>query len=249
LHNGHYGAYYHDAVIFRDAEALKSILTRPVLCYIHLMAKPMISITTDVKAWTRKMNRVNRELLPKAITETVNTACKGAHTRIVKNLRKDFTLRNTYTERSLKLWQSKYKPGRSIDRINATTGSISPYLPLQETGGVVRAKKSKIPVPTLAGRRGKWRRPIPPSLRMNRMGQIGGPSSKFFFMTGAGGKKGIFYRKSKKKVVKVRDISRRSYRVKGTRWHSKAVAHFAKASTFARIFVHHARRQLAKVKG
>ena len=215
------------------------------------MARPMISVTTDVKAWTRKMNRVNRELLPKAITETVNTAAKGSHARSLKNIKKDFILRNQYTKRSLKLQLSKYKQGRSIDRINATAGSISPYLPIQETGGVIRAKRQKIPVPTLAGRAGKWRRPIPPRLRMNRIGQIGTAGSKFFFMTSPGGKKGIFTRKGRggKKIVKVRDISRRSYRVKGTKWHSKAVDYFAKAGTFARIFIHHAKRQLGRVKG
>ncbi len=29
------------------------------------MGKSMFSIKSDVKAWTRKMNRVNKELLPK----------------------------------------------------------------------------------------------------------------------------------------------------------------------------------------
>ena len=211
------------------------------------MAKDMISVTTDVKAWTRKMDRVNKELLPKAIGATVNTAAKGSHARSLKNIRKAFTLRNMYTERSMLLYQSKYKPGRSIDRINAVTGTKSPYLPIQETGGVIRAKRQKIPVPTLAGRAGKWRRPIPPRLRMNRIGQIGTAGSKFFFMTSPGGKKGIFYRKSKKKIVKVRDISRRSYRVKETKWHSKAVDYFAKPSTFARIFIVCAKREFNKL--
>ena len=209
----------------------------------------MFSITTDVKSWTRKMNRVNKELLPQAIGATVNTACKGAHGRGLKTLQKDFTLRNKYTERSLKLYQNKYKPGRSIDRINAVTGSISPYLPIQETGGTIRAKNERLPIPTLAGRRGRWDRPIPPSLRMNRMGEIGTEGSKFFFMSSRGGKKGIFYRRTKKKIEKVRDISKRFIRIKPTRWHSKAVEYFSSREFFTRAFIHHAKKFLRRVKG
>jgi len=215
--------------------------------YTGDMAKSMFSITTDVKAWTRKMNRVNKELLPRAIVATVNTAAKGSLARSLKIIRDDFTLRNEYTKKSLIIWKSKYKPGRSIDRINAQVGTKSPSLPIQETGGTIRARRKKIPVPTLAGRRGKWRKPIPPALRMNRMGEIGTEGSKFFFMTSPGGKKGIFTRKGKKKIVKVRDISRRSYRIRPTKWHSKSTEYFRKRGTLERIFIHHAKRQLAKI--
>ena len=212
------------------------------------MGKPMFSVESDIKAYTRKMNKINKELLPQAIGATVNTACKGAHARITKGLQKDFTLRNTYTERSLKLYQNKYKPGRSIDRINAVTGSISPYLPIQETGGTIRAKNQRLSVPTLAGRRGRWRKPIPPSLRFNRMGEIGTQGSKFFFMTSRGGKKGIFRRRSKKKIEKVRDISKRYIRIKPMRWHSKAVEYFSSKEFFARTFIHHAKRFMRGIK-
>ncbi len=207
----------------------------------------MFSVTTDVKSWTRKMNRVNKELLPKAMGNALNRACKAAHGRSIRNIKSDFTLRNQYTERSMKLQLSKYKPGRSIDRINATTGSKSSYLPIQETGGVIRARRQRIPVPTLAGRRGKWRKPIPPSLRMNRMGRIGMAGSKFFFMTSPGGKKGIFIRRGKKKIVKVRDISRRSYRVRGTKWHSEAVKKYGNRRVIGQLFIQEAKRQLGKV--
>ncbi len=212
------------------------------------MAKSMFSVTSDIKSWTKKMNRVNKELLPQAIGATINTAAKGAHARGLKNIKKDLILRNPYTEKSLKLWQSKYKPGRSIDRINAVTGTISSYLPIQEEGGTVQAKSNRLPIPTLAGRRGRWDRPIPPSLRMNRMGEIGTEGSKFFFMSSRGGKKGIFYRRTKKKIEKVRDISKRFIRIKPTRWHSKAVEYFSRPEVFGRIFIHHAKRFLGKIK-
>ena len=209
------------------------------------MPKSMFSVTTDVKAWTRKMDRVNKELLPRAQVATLNRACKAAHGRSIRNIKSDFTLRNQYTERSMKFSPAKVRSSGVAGY--AVTGSISPYLPIQETGGVIRARRQRIPVPTLAGRRGKWRKPIPPALRMNRMGQIGTEGSKFFFLTSPGGKKGIFTRKGKKKIVKVRDISRRSYRVRGTKWHSEAVGKYGNKRVMGQVFVQEAKRQLAKV--
>ncbi len=191
------------------------------------------------------MNRVNKELLPRAQVGMLNRACKAAHGRSIRNIKSDFTLRNPYTLNSIKFSPAKVRSSGVAGY--AVTGSKSPYLPIQETGGTIRAKKSKIPVPTLAGRRGKWRKPIPPALRMNRMGEIGTEGSKFFFLTSPGGKKGIFTRKGKKKIVKVRDISRRSYRVRGTHWHSEAVKKFGNKRVMGQVFVQEAKKQLAKI--
>lgn len=103
-------------------------------------------------------------------------------------------------------------------------------------------------MPTLAGRKGKWRRPVPPALRMNRMGKIGTAGSKFFFMRSPGGKKGIFYRKPKTKIVRVRDISKRSYRIKARKWHSEAVGKYGNKRIIGQMFVQEAKRQLGKLQ-
>ncbi len=209
------------------------------------MAKSMFSIKSDVKAWTRKMNRVCKELLPKAITSTVNTAAKGSLARSRKIIREDFILRNPYTEKSLIMWQSKYKPGRSIDRINAIVGTKSPYLPMHEKGGVVRARRQRIPIPTTAARRGKTKAGVvAPQYRMSKIGQIG-RGSKFFYMRIR--KPGIFTRRGKR-LIMIRDLSLRSYRIQPTKWHSRSTEYFRKRGTMERIFVHHAKRQLAKVR-
>lgn len=203
----------------------------------------MFSITTDIKSYTRKMNKINREYLPKAICSTVNVAAKGTFARGKKNIEKDFTVRNKYTLGSLKLYPSKYKPGRSIDRINAITGSKSPYLPLHEKGGTVRAKRRRLSIPTIHARRGVKSKVIARRFRMDRLGRIGMEGSKFFVIG-----TGIFFRRSKKKVVKVRDISKRSYRIKPTKWHTRAAAYFSRPDVFGRIFVSQAKKQMRTIK-
>ncbi len=222
----------------------------------------MFSIKTDVKGYIKKMDKISKELLPKAIVATVNTAARGSHARAIKNIEKDFTLRNEYTRESLMIWQSKYKKGRSIDRINAQVGSISPYLPIQETGGVIRAKRRRIPVPTVFSRGGSKRSVIQKRFRLRAMGQVAGFKQQytkkgnkrrgkgFFFLPGKGGHKpGIFIRRAGGMQLRmVRDLSLRSYRLRPTRWHSKAVEYFSKRSTMERIFIHHAEKLLKGVK-
>ncbi len=193
------------------------------------------------------MNRVCKELLPKAIVATVNTCAKGSLARSRKIVKEDFTLRNVYTKNSLIMWASKYKPSRSIDKINAIVGTKSSYLPLQETGGVVRARRQRIPIPTTAARRGKTKAGVvAPDYRMSKIGRIG-RGSKFFYMRLR--KPGIFMRQGKaKRLIMIRDLSLRSYRIQPTKWHSRSTEYFKKRGTMERIFVHHAKRQLAKVR-
>ena len=209
------------------------------------MPRSMFSIKTDVKAWTRKMNRVNKELLPKAIVATVNRAGQAAHSRSIRNIKNMFTVRNPYTEGSMKFWPAKYRLGRSIDRINAITGSKSPYLPLQETGGVVRARRQRIPIPTTAARRGKTKAGVvAPAYRMSKIGQIG-RGSKFFYMRTR--KPGIFTRRGKR-LIMIRDLSLRSYRLERRPWHSEAVKKYGNKRVMGQVFVMEAKRQLAKVR-
>lgn len=210
-----------------------------------IMAKPLFSVETNAKAFTKAMELVAKEVIPKAITETVNTCVKGANSRQIRNVKRAFIVRaEKFTLGSLRIQISKYKPGRSIDRIDATVGSISPYLTIHDEGGTVRAEKDVLAIPTVQSRIGRKKTGrIGGKFKMSQIGgTVGDPGSKFFFMRGISGKLGIFFRRTKKKVVKVRDMSLRSYRIKPTHWHEKAVAYFKKPSTFAKIYLSHGKR-------
>ncbi|MBW8003114.1 MAG: hypothetical protein FVQ80_14025 [Planctomycetes bacterium] len=214
------------------------------------MPKSMFSITTDVKSWTRKMNRVNKELLPRAQVATLNRVCKAAHGRSIRNIKSDFTLRNPYTLNSMRFSPAKVRSSGVAGY--AVTGSISPYLPIQETGGVVRAKRKRIPVPTTEARGGRWSRPILPRYRLKPTTQIGRPGKSMYRTKRAIGKmfllpSGIYIRKGKQ-LRMVRTLKYKSYRLKATHWHSEAVKKFGNKRVMGQVFVQEAKRQLGKVR-
>jgi len=221
------------------------------------MSKPLFSVETNAKAFTKAMNLVSKEVVPKAISETVNTCVKGSNSRQIRNVKRSFIVRaERYTMGSLRIQVSKYKPGRAINRIDATVGSISPYLNVQEKGGTIPAKDKVHAVPTEQARVGRKKTGrIGKKFKMSQMAsQVGAAGSKFFFMRSKAGKLGIFFRRTKKKISKVRDLSKQQIRLKPTHWHEKAVAYFKKPSTFAKIYLSHGKRifkekfKLGKIK-
>lgn len=183
------------------------------------------------------------EAFPKAMAATINTTAKAAHNRSLRNVRERFTIRNRYTERSIRFSGARVKSGGRFGY--AITGSISPYMPLQETGGTVRARRQAIAIPTKAARTGGVKTGVVARrYRMDRIGRIGG-GGKFFFLPTR--KPGLYTRK-RGKLIMIRDISISKYRLKPTRWHGDAVDQFAKRSIMEAVFEREAKKQLGHIK-
>ena len=148
--------------------------------------------------------------------------------------------------RSMRLWTAH--PKENLRRINAITGTVSTYLPLQEKGGTVRARRSRMAIPTKSARIGRSKsRPVASRFRMNRMGQVG-RGGKFFIMRSKSGKLGIFTRRTKRKLVMVRDLSVRSFHLRAKNWHSDAVRKFNKKSLYMRVFIREAKKGLGRIR-
>jgi len=198
---------------------------------------------TSVRAYQRALQKYTKDGLPKAQAATINAVAKAAHNRSLRNVRERFTLRNRYTERSIRFSEARV---RSSGRVGyAVTGSKSPYLPLQEKGGTVRARRRRIAIPTKAARTsGLKTKPVARRYRMNQIGPIG-RGSKFFFLPTR--KPGLYTRKGKR-LIMIRDISIRSYRLRPTRWHSEAVSKFSKRSVMNAIFMREAKKQLGQIR-
>ncbi len=171
----------------------------------------MFSVKTDVKAWTRKMDKVNKELLPRAQVKMLNRACKAAHDQSIKNIKKDFTIRNTYTVRSIRFSPAKVRSSGVAGY--AVTGSISPYLPIQEKGGIVRPKRKQIVGPTKKARGGQWGKPVKPKYRLSQMGKIGTrkgggrmqpAGAKFFILHPGSASSGLNVRHTLKRYKKIK---------------------------------------------
>ncbi len=206
----------------------------------------MIKLKVEEEALKRQLRRYQKDALPKAVAASINAVAGAAHRQAERNVRTRFTIRNRFTMRSLKLFRANPKP--DISRIDSITGTISSYLPLQEKGGTVRARRQRLAIPTKQARIGRSKaRPVASRFRMNRMGQVG-RGSKFFVMRNKWGKLGIFTRRTKRKLVMVRDLSVRSFHLRAKNWHADAVRKFNRRSLYMRVFIREAKKGLGRIR-
>lgn len=200
----------------------------------------MISARSDIRGLEKQLARYGQQELPEVVAETINAVGRATHSRSLRNIRSDMIIRNRFTERSLKYF--KASPRRNLNRIDAITGTISPYLPIQEKGGRLRAKRSRVAIPTKSARVAKSkRRAVAPRFRLNRVGETG--SGGVFIATSKRGKLGMFVR-TKSRVIMIRDLSITSRHIKPTRWHSEAVGKFGRRNVMGAIFIRQARRRI-----
>jgi hypothetical protein len=190
--------------------------------------------TAEAKAFAKKLEKIGKSALGKATARTLTELATRANVRQKINLNKRLIVRTPYTEKSLKMYPASET--KSIASQNSVVGSVSPYLEIHDKGGTIRGKRGRIPVPTSALRGSDRRKKISPKMRMNALGDFGKKGGKFFKIG-----TGIYYRKSKSKIVRVRDISKRAYKVKGTRWHTDASRADATMSKISAIFARKAR--------
>jgi hypothetical protein len=194
----------------------------------------MFSAFVDQAKWHMAMQDALRRGFPQVIANTLTQAARIADKAQRENLRKDFTLRNQYTEGSLFMWPAS--PTHAISRMNAVVGTKSPYLPIQETGGTERAKGKSLAMPTVAGRGGDVKKAIPTPLTLRAMGQIGGTSQKFtkkgnarrgkgFFILPAGPalKHPAIFLRQGNQLLKLRLLGKKTQQVRARHWHTDAV--------------------------
>jgi len=144
----------------------------------------LFSVFVDHASWNANVHTALLRGFPEVISKTLNTQARLAGIRQLQNLRKDMTLRNDYTERSLYIGKGEGTDGlfwpalptTPIGRMNAVVGSKSPYLAIQETGGTKQKAGS---MPTKAGRGGDEKQVIPNYFRLRAMGSIGGGKGSF----------------------------------------------------------------------
>lgn len=208
----------------------------------------MIRMTTDTRQLKRQLQKYGDKVLPETVAATINVVATSAHNRSIHNIKKNLTLRNPYTLKSMRYY--KASPRTDLRRIDAITGSISHYLPIQDTGGRIHAKRGRIAIPTKESRTAKSKaRVVARRFRLDRLGQIG--SGGLFIARSRRGKLGIFLRKKLRKkrvVIMLRDLSIKTRRIKPTHWHTEAVKKFATHRLMTTIFAREARKRMGIIK-
>jgi hypothetical protein len=170
---------------------------------------------------------------------TLTDVAKAVTVRSERNIRHDMIVRTPYTTRSLKTY--KASPSRPIARQDSVSGTASDYLPIQDTGGKVKARRKVIAVPTNAVRGADRKKKVPSKYRINNMPKafVLHPSSPSKILR----RPALFLRRGKR-LIKVRDLGARDYQLKATRWHSEAVGKYGNYAYMGQVFAHNGRRYL-----
>lgn len=178
---------------------------------------------------------MNSDMFPKIVAETINTVATFAHVQSIRNIQRRFVNRTKYTQNSVRYY--KANPKDKIEKINAVTGSISPYMDEQDLGGVRKPKQgSKAPVTTLYARGGNSSKK---KYSRYKLGQdlIG---TRFFVGKPKGGGKptGIYERTNKNKKIRMtHNLEESSVQIKATSWHRDAVKDRSTRSAYETAFI------------
>jgi len=200
----------------------------------------METSSKEFREYRKKLEALGKDLFPKVIAETLNVVAGFAHAQSIKNSRSRFVNRNQYTERSIRYY--KASPKGNWTRINAVTGSISPYMDLQDTGGVKRPKRGRrVPIATLAARGGKAASVV---RKRYKAGSLG-PNQFVKIPKGGAKPMGVYERYARNKRLKmIRNLEDESVRIVGKRWHTDAVSAYAKRSVVEAEFARQAKRYI-----
>ena len=181
---------------------------------------------SDAQKWQKSMDRLLGEYAPLAISETLTEIAQDVQIRSFVEMKAKFLKIGEYSKRSLRTW--KASPLRSIARIRAVTGSISPYLDLQEVGGTAKPQQGRLmPIPTKAARGGNLANPIASRFRVSKMGDLKAKSQgNKFFLLAPGMKERpwlIVRRYARGRLVWLRSLDRTEVNLKPQSWHRNAV--------------------------
>lgn len=196
----------------------------------------------EYRAYMRRLERMAEGTFPRVIADTINTVAGFAHVQSVRNVRDRMTLRNQYTERSIRFY--KASPKANAAKINAITGSIQPYMATQETGGYRRPKRGrKVPVATLFARGGSPTRVVRKRYHAGTLGVnqfVGKPR-------GGNRPSGVWERTNRNKRLKmIRNLEEARVVIDATKWHSDAMAKYSSRKVMTDEFLRQARYLLKK---
>lgn len=212
----------------------------------------MYKITSNSAQYLKALLAVPKAM-QKVTAATLTDTAKAVEVRSLRNLKKTMIVRTAYTTKSLKTWKaSENKP---IARQNAVTGTISDYLPVQDKGGRIKARKKVIAVPTNTVRGKDRRKRVPGKYKIDEMGarafvlrpsRSGAPRIRHgkpvpHVLT----RPALFIRVGKRgKLVKARDLGGKGYKLKARNWHTEAVKKYGNYAYMSQVFARNARRLL-----
>lgn len=108
----------------------------------------MVDIKVELKGFgklTDDLNKFAARGLPYAVRDTLTGSAFALQKRWRAEVKSSFTLRNRYTEQSIRVDKAQ---GAKVESMQAVTGTIAPYMPDQEEGATVRGRGKHKAIPT-----------------------------------------------------------------------------------------------------
>lgn len=210
----------------------------------------MFRITSNSKQFLRDLSKRDGGM-QKVTAATLTDTAQAVTKRSERNLKRDMIIRSPgYTLGSLKTY--KASPSRPIARQDSVAGTISPYLPIHDEGGKIRARRKVIAVPTNRVRGADRKKKIPK--------RYIGPIASAFILRPTkhpdtprirGGravpyrlKRAMVFIRQGRRIFPIYDIEKDSYQLKATHWHTEAVGKYGNWDYMAQVFRRQARKLL-----
>ena len=170
----------------------------------------MSSDKLTIKQLEQKL-REYENALPEVYANTINRVAKVVHNESIRNIKKDFKIRNNYSLGSMRYYQAK--PTKNVSRINAITGTVSTYLDQQDEGGTAKNLDGspERSMPSARARKKQYdTRPVIGPMRPSNIGKVArvhkgkwqNRGARFFLLTPGEGNLGLNSRKTTKKWQK-----------------------------------------------
>jgi hypothetical protein len=115
------------------------------------MAKAFKVDLSKAEQLAKDLGALHQRGIPYALRDTLNRSAFAARREWPEQMRKRMTLRNRWTERSIRVERAQ---GLDPNNMHAVVGSLSDYVETQEFGGVVKPRRGDhkaIPTPSAAG--------------------------------------------------------------------------------------------------
>lgn len=101
----------------------------------------------QTKAFEKDLGTFHRNAVPHANRNALNQTAFAARKMWITNVRKEFTNRNTFTTRQIRVVKAS---GTNLHKMKAVIGSLAPYMGKREKGETKRAKGRGVAIPTAA---------------------------------------------------------------------------------------------------
>jgi hypothetical protein len=194
----------------------------------------------ETKSLERALRMISQEALPEATAHTLNFIARRVQDDSRKRIQSNFTVRTPYTTNSVR--QTRIARGTNVNNMYSQVSSLSGYLNVHDQGGELKAKRSRLNIPTLVTRGGSQKNRIRKRYYANTEGTnrfIGEPNGRPL---------GLYERTGKGGLKMLRNLTKNTVRLKKTDFFTGAVEAEATQEKIRQEFNRNARRILNRIQ-